>query len=164
MDDLNFCPTCGKSLPSGTSYCPTCGARLNDPEVDRKEKVATEKAAGDRIMIAVVLLIISAALAIISGAYLYFRAEAFVDMIIRLVPDGTFSDSFADFMVGLIKASALLSIVGGAVSAISAALAYKRRVWVMTFILCIVSAAICNIILGLIALWMIYKARPAFTD
>ncbi|MDR0334704.1 MAG: zinc ribbon domain-containing protein [Methanomassiliicoccaceae archaeon] len=164
MDDLNFCPTCGKNLSPGTAYCPACGARLNDPEGERREKAATERDGGERIKIAVILLLITAAISIISGIYFYVNAAEMADWMANLFSDPALSDDIFGPMEGFFRMTGLLAIIGGAVAITSAFLAYKRRLWFLAFILCIVAAAIGNLIIGLVALYMLYKARAVFKD
>jgi len=164
MDDINFCPTCGKNQPAGTQYCSACGANLNGPEADRKSKAIAEKEAGDRIKIAVILLLVTAAIGIISGIYFYVNAASLADWMARSFADPALTDDFFTGMEGLFRMTGLMSIVGGAIAVVSALLAYKRRLWIITFITCIAAAAIGNIVIGLIALYMLYKARDAFKD
>jgi len=164
MDDLNFCPTCGKDLPPGTAYCPMCGAHLSDAGAPKAQSPADEKKNGDRIKIAMVLLIITAAVSFVSGIYLYLNAADFVDTLVNMFPAGTFSADMINSLEGSLQLSGLLSIIGGIVAAITAVLAYKRRMYSLTIILCIVAALIGNLILGIIALYLIHKAKPAFTD
>ncbi|MCL2143413.1 MAG: zinc-ribbon domain-containing protein [Methanomassiliicoccaceae archaeon] len=164
MDDINFCPACGKELPSGTAYCPACGSRLDDPEADRKETVAAKKENDDRIKIAVIMLAITAVVSIISGIYFYLSAAGFMEMIVNMLPEDTLSPSAIDSMENMLRVTGLISVAAGAVSAAAAFMAYKRRMWTVTIILCAVSMIAGNLILGIIALWMLLKVRSSFTD
>jgi predicted amidophosphoribosyltransferase len=40
MKDYNFCPYCGKNLPSGADYCPKCGSHIVRPEHVPAEQLA----------------------------------------------------------------------------------------------------------------------------
>jgi len=164
MDDINFCPTCGKNLPAGTAYCPACGSNLSGPEGERRNNARAEKEAGDRLKIAVILLSVTAAVSIISGIYLYFNAAGMADWMARSFSDPAVSDDFFRGMEGMFRMSGMLSVIGGAVAMVSALLAHKRRMWTMTFITCIVAAAMGNMIFGLIALYMLHKAKAVFKD
>ena len=164
MDDLNFCPACGKDLPPGTAYCPMCGARLNDIGAPRSQAPADVKKNGERVKIAAVLLIITAVISITSGIYLYLHAADFVDSLVNMFPAGTFSAEMINSLEGTLQVSGLLSVIGGMVAVITAALALKRRMYTFTIILCIVATLLGNFIIGLIALYLIHKAKPAFTD
>jgi uncharacterized membrane protein len=164
MDDLNFCPTCGKDLPFGTSFCPACGMSLSNKEGDRKEKTAAVTASADRINIAVILLIVTAVVSILSGIIVYFQIDSLMDWMARVLSDAGYTSDSMEFMRGMLLMTAVLSIIGGAVAAVSAMLAHKRRMWTLTIITCIIATIIGNLIFGLIALYFLYKAKPAFTD
>jgi len=168
MDNMNFCPACGKELPVGTAYCPACGSRLNDPEGERKEKAAKTNEAVGRIKIAVAILIITAVISIISGLYFYFNAESFAEslreMITNSLNDPVRADDMVNFVKDVVKISGLLSIIVGLFSFVPAMLAYKRRMHSLTFVTCLVVAICGNLIFGLIALYFIHKAKPAFID
>jgi len=168
MDDLNFCPTCGKSLPLGTSYCPACGARLNDPQADQMETAVATKESSDRILVATILILLNAAILIIGGVYLYFTATEISEYAFDITP--SLIDSFTvESLAGFIKSLALIGIIGGAIGLVSALLVFMRRLWILAVIFCLVAAAIgittlIGLVLGLIAIWMLFKSKPLFTD
>ena len=164
MDDLNFCPACGKELPPGTVYCTMCGSRLHGARAPMGLSAAEERENGERIKIAVIFLIITAVTSVISGIYFFFNAAAFVDTMVNIFPSWMLTEEMIASMEGTIKLSALISIVGGAIAVIAAVSAHKRRMYAFTMVLCVVAALIGSLLFGLIAAYLIHKAEQAFTD
>jgi len=74
----------------------------------------------------------------------------------------------ADF-VSTLKTMAIFGIFAGAAGTVAAALALKRRTWVITVTLCMVSAlmsalTIVGLIMGLVAFWLLYKSKQDFVS
>jgi len=159
MNDLNFCPACGKNLPVGATYCPACGNSLNGQSASSGYAEFEKGKNIDRTKIATALLLISAATAIIGGLWLYFNATGFMDQFIDAYPQ--YKDMFSGW-TSIIKVSGLISVIAGVISIVAAWLAFKRKAWDVTVILCIIVALLGNLLFGLIALWLIWKARPVF--
>ncbi|MCL2712956.1 MAG: zinc-ribbon domain-containing protein [Methanomassiliicoccaceae archaeon] len=162
MDDINFCPTCGKNLEPGAAYCPACGSRLNDPVADAKEERIMNAANDERIKIAAIVLLIFSSLSIISGIYVY------LDPLGLLASLGSIYDMLLDYLTeaeltAIMRQAAVMSMVTGIAGITSAWLAWKRRFWVVALILCLI-VSLFGMIFCLIAAWFIYKAKPAFAD
>jgi hypothetical protein len=177
MEDIDFCPACGKNVEPGTPYCPACGARLNDPVTEKREMTqkdqAENKMGSDRIIIAAVLILGYSVFSLFLGAYLFADAENLVHWIFT---DPAFASYVADLaalgygeerMLSLLEITAILMIISGGAGVVAAVLALMKKFWVLTIILCIMSALIgivtlFGLILGIIAFWMLYKARSVF--
>jgi hypothetical protein len=164
MDEINFCPTCGKNLSPGTAFCPACGSRPDDPKGEQREVSNDNAKNGERLKIAVILLLVTAAISIISGIVLYIYADSFMDWVIDFVPSASLTPEMISSLEATIRISAIMAIAGGVIAIISAYLAHKRRLYIVTIITCIIAAFVGNIIFGLIALYLIYKAKRAFVD
>jgi len=175
MEDLNFCPVCGKNLPPDTSYCPACGNRLDDPVAEKREAEVEKKMGRERITIAAVLLLLYSIPMVILGIWLYvssgnlaheiFTNPDFASLIDMLVSEGETEASLAS-SIGLVG---MLSIFAGSIGVAAAILAFMRKVWIIALILCMLSAIVGTVtlfglIMGLIAFYMLYKAKPAFTS
>lgn len=174
-EDINFCPHCGKDVKEGMPYCPACGVRLNDPYAEKVQDETAKKNADGKVNIAVVLILLYSVPLILISLWLYFAAAgavadiygdpAYADTIQMLTDVGYTQASFT----GLIEILCLAGIIFGAIGLVPAVLAFKRRFWTVTIIFCLVSAILCalsifGIIMGLIAFYMLYKAKPAFRD
>jgi len=169
MDELNFCPACGKSVPPGTQYCPACGNCLTDQVQERRETEAEKRMGADRIKIAAILILIYSIPLILFGIYFYVAAG---DLTNELFSNPDFAAIVAPYytpaaLESFIELMGLASIIAGSIGVVTAILAFLRKFWVLTIILCIMSALIgaltlFGLILGLIAFWMLYKARPVF--
>jgi heme/copper-type cytochrome/quinol oxidase subunit 3 len=163
MDDIGFCPRCGKELSAGATYCPACGARLNDPQSDMRETAALDAKNKGRLNIALWILILFAAFSLITGIYILFNAagvaEMFYDVIEEMAP-GTFT---LEFLTTLMKWSAVASLFSGALCAAAAVMVLKRRLWVAAVVLCVVTAFLGSIFC-LISAWLVYKAKSSFQD
>ncbi|MDR0334705.1 MAG: zinc ribbon domain-containing protein [Methanomassiliicoccaceae archaeon] len=167
MDDLNFCPVCGKNLDPGTAYCPACGARLNDPEPERREKAAAERTGGGNTNMAMILLSVTAAILFAFGL-IYLSAAGLAEEMFSMYP--SLEEYYTvEAMRSMIRMFGIILIIGAAMCVVSAILTFKRRLWVLALILCIAAAlfgvlSTFGVIAGIIAIFFLYKARPAFRD
>jgi len=175
MEDINFCPACGKNVPSGTTYCPVCGCCLGDPGSEIREEAAEKRMGAERITIAAVLILMYSIPMVLVGIWTFVSAGSASN---TLFNDPNFS-WYADMLISygytassltsLIEAVGLMAIVAGSVGVAAAVLALTRRLWIIAMMLCMLSAIIGTVtlfglILGLIAFWMLYRARPAFEN
>jgi len=169
MDEVNFCPACGKNVPPGTQYCPACGSCLSDQVPERRETEAEKRMGADRTKIAAILILIYSMPLILFGIYFYVAAG---DLTNEIFSNPRFVELVAPYytpgaLESFIQLMGLASIIAGSIGVVTAILALMRKFWVLTIILCIMSALIgaltlFGLILGLIAFWMLYKARPVF--
>jgi len=163
MDELNFCPRCGKTLTLGASYCPACGSRLNDSEADRREMAVVDNKNAGRINIAVMILVIGAVISLFSGIYSYIAAADMAAMMFDMV-EGIAPGMYSmDSLILLMKVTAYMVIFGAVSAIVAALLALKRRRWLLTLILCLI-ASFTGFIFCLISAYLIYKAKQAFKD
>ncbi|MCL1984583.1 MAG: zinc ribbon domain-containing protein [Methanomassiliicoccaceae archaeon] len=168
-EEIYFCPHCGKNLPVGSPYCPACGARLNDPQADVREKAIIEEKSRDRITIAVILLSVSAVITIVMGLYYIASAESMVDTIMDAYGSLLTDYYTAESLTSFIKMLGWIVIGIGALFAVTALLAFMRKFWILTVILCLIAAlfgvlGLISLVLGLIAFYFIYKSKPYFTN
>jgi len=171
MDDINFCPACGKNVSPGTLFCPACGMRLNAAEgrgtVVTKYTTATDGVPAGRAKIAAALLLINAAILFL---FAFFILTSAAELAQEMFDMPIFADLYTvEEMTELIRQIGMASAAGGAVGVIAAVLALMRRLWVAAIILCLMSASVglmslIGVVLGLIAFWMLLKARPVFRD
>ncbi|MDR2866287.1 MAG: zinc ribbon domain-containing protein [Methanomassiliicoccaceae archaeon] len=165
MDDINFCPACGKNLPSGSTYCPACGRNMADPGDADRGRTEAERAYNERrVKVSVIILLIFSMIALVSGAALFFFAaevtDAFFGGLEEIMENGGFAWSA---IVSMIEWSGIISMIAGVSGLIAAVLAQKRRMWAVVLALSIF-VTLCGSIFCLIAVWKIYKAKSVFTD
>ena len=173
MDDINFCPACGRNVSPGTEFCPACGMRLSGP-AEVSVTAVTEKKGRDRINIAVALILLYSVPLIFLGLYVLVNAAAIAEMLFKFYEDTPVYSVLTEYytvetMTAFLKQTAAAAIAGGAAGITSAVLALKRRLWAPTILLCLMSAGIAimsliGLVMGLIAFWLLYKAKPAFAD
>ena len=175
MDDINFCPTCGKELPAGSTFCLACGTNLNNPvkstaPMNNFDEPRNQK----RIDTSVILLFICAAIGLITGIAGVVASDAVADMFFGGVWDSMEAEmtemgfTWAD-MLAEIEFLGMVLVFGGVLALIAAVLAQKRRVWIAAFAMSLISMLILALtvlgfILCFVAVWKLYKARSAFTD
>jgi len=159
VNDINFCPACGKELSAGTAYCPACGNNINGQPAYSGQAESEKRKNIERTKMAAVLLLITAFLSITSGLWLYYNSADFINGLIDTYPE--FTDMLSS-MTAIMEVSGLLCAVAGFISIAVAWLAFKRKVWDLTVVLCVIVAVLGNLLLGLIALWLIWKAKPVF--
>jgi hypothetical protein len=149
-------------LSQEETFCPACGAQVNGQAADKKEMAIADSKNEDRIKIAFWILVISAAMGLIFGVYTYLTAADFAKTLFDII-DGVSPGVYTEeSLASLLRWSAVMTMVGGAVSAFTAFLALKRRLWVLTVILSVVSAF--GFIFCLISAWLLYKAKLSFKD
>ena len=167
MHDLNFCPACGKDLPPGATYCPACGNSMGAPAADPMNEQFERGKSLERAKIAGVLILINGIILIALGFWIYVDAAEMVRQTVEMYPE-LFVGVDADAMVSLIETMGIAAVIFGAVGIVSAGLAFARRLWPVAMVLCLLSAlvgvfSLIGIVLGLIAFWMMMKAKPVFT-
>jgi uncharacterized Tic20 family protein len=169
---LNFCPVCGKDLPSGTAYCLACGARVNDPAADAAERRIESKAGAEKATIAAILMFLYAIPLIAIGAWLYSVAW---DVAVETLSNPDLAAMLADagvtytvpMLASLIETAAMFPIIAGLLGIAGGALALTRKSYAAASVLCLIGAVIgalvlFPLVLGLIAFWMLRRARSAF--
>jgi heme/copper-type cytochrome/quinol oxidase subunit 3 len=162
-DDINFCPRCGKNLTTGASYCPACGAGMGDPNVQTREEIAMDAKNEGRINTAVWILIICAALSIFTGLFMIITIGDMVHTIFETI-DSTVPGYYTEASLrSLLVMSFVISMICASLGIVAALLATKRRLWLLVIILGLV-ASLFGCIFGLIAVYLLYKAKTAFKD
>jgi hypothetical protein len=120
-----------------------------------------------RINIAVILTLLYTVPVIPIVLYIYVNAAEVVE---RSPFYSLITKYFTvDDMIRIMKLAIIATLIGSAIGIVSAVLALKRRLWTVTVTLCLISAIVgifsfAGLIMGLVALWLLMKAKPAFTD
>ena len=175
MDDINFCPTCGKELPAGSTFCLACGTNVNDPAKDVRSLNSFDAVRSqERIDMSVIILLICAAIGLITGILGAVAPDAVTDFFLGgmradLEIELAKQNVTWDDVVALFEMGGIILLIGGVLAAVAMVLAQRRRVWFATFAMSLISMLILlltfiGFILCFVAVWKLYKARSAFTD
>jgi hypothetical protein len=143
--------------------CPACGAYLGDPGTDARVIAANDKKNERRINKAIGVLLIGAAIALVTGAYSYFYAADMAAMIFEMLEQlapGTFTE---EMLIATFKSSGMMSMLGYPIAGAAAFLAFKKRMWLIAMLLCVIAVFITFLLIILSVYWL-YKARPLFKD
>jgi len=167
MDDINFCPSCGKNLPPGTAFCPACGRNMNpnDPAGINREQAASDYRAAARARMAGMLLMVTAALLFFFG-FAYITSAGMVDDMFNMYP--MLADYYTpEQLEDLIWSFGVVTMIGAIAALTAAILAFIRKIWILAVLLGFAALfigllSLVGIITSIVALWMLFKAKPAF--
>ncbi len=169
-----FCTKCGQNISASVRFCPSCGARVQGPtdEEISAEKGAFVQAMAGRLKLASVMMIVYSVPFLILGVYCLADASG--------LAAGVFNEpAFAEAIdyYGLTQAEVadlfgsvgILYILSSVFGLASAFLCYKRRMYWVALIACILSfltgvAGFFALFMGLLAFWMILGGRFAFEE
>lgn len=141
-ENYGFCPKCGANLPEGAEYCPQCGK----PFVDDPRRELRMRAGMNPLIFFIILLAAYTVMSIFEGIYATLFNDMFMDSF-KLVYGSDIDnylarsgldsiDQFADLMFK----EGIVSIIGGAITAIVLLLCIRRRFWKVAFALCIIAS------------------------
>jgi hypothetical protein len=162
---------CGKKLPPETAFCPACGSNLKAPQTDRAPATTAKY---DRTRLAAAVLIVYSLPLILFCFYMYlwagtlagmlFSDPEFYDLLVQFAPDVT-----EEGMISAIEMSAIAGMFSCALGIVTAALALARKAWLVTVIICTVFAisgivTLIGLLVGLIALWLLYRSKESFAS
>lgn len=141
-ENYGFCPRCGANLPEGAEYCPQCGKSF----VENPREELRIRAGMNPLMFFIILLIAYTVMSIIEGIYVTLFNDMFIDSF-KLVYGSDLSDYLArngldsiDQFADLMFKEGIVSIIGGAITAVVLLLCIKRRFWKVAFALCIIAS------------------------
>ena len=141
-NNYGFCPRCGHELPQGAEYCPECGTSFVEGRKDDVRRLTITSP----MMFFIILLAIYTAMCIFEGIFVTAFNDTFVsnfqtiygtDIVEYLSRMGLSSiDELADLMFK----EGIVSLAGGAITAVVLVLCIKRRFWKVAFWLCIIAS------------------------
>ena len=141
-NNYGFCPRCGAELPQGAEYCPECGASF----VEKRQDDIRRLTITNPMTFFIVLLAAYTVMSIVEGVYVTAFNDMFVSNFELIYGSGIDEylsnmglasiDEFADLMFK----EGIVSIVGGAITAMALILCIKRRFWKIAFWLCIIAS------------------------
>lgn len=141
-ENYGFCPRCGANLPEGAEYCPQCGKSF----VENPQREFRTRSGINPLMFFIILLVAYTVMSIIEGVYATLFNDMFIDSF-KLVYGSDLSDYLArngldsiDQFADLMYKEGIVTLVGGAITAVVLLLCIKRRFWKVAFALCIIAS------------------------
>lgn len=173
MPEINFCTRCGENVSPEALYCPACGAPIEGraaADGRTPEQVLDARIAESRMYWILMLLIIYAIPAICVGIYLIVNKGAIANI---LMADQSFSQAMAEYgitadaLLNYLNVVGIIALISGISAAVSTALVYKRRYWLVAVSACALASFLCigsifGFIIGLIVTWMIFVSKDCF--
>ena len=142
-ENYGFCPKCGANLPEGAEYCPQCGKSFVE---NPREELRMRAGGMNPLLFFIILLAIYTVMSIFEGIYTTLFNDMFIDSFKLVYGSGVDDyvssmgmdsmDQFADLMYK----EGIVSIIGGAMTAVVLILCVKRRYWKVAFALCIIAS------------------------
>ena len=171
-----FCTQCGQKLTKDATFCPSCGAQVSD----MKEAPAGAPAYGapyqrdmsGRLKVISIILIVTAALFIISAISTFGMADSIID---QMKSDTTSwnnlldqlnmtSQELEDMIRAIVLAMAVTYVISAVLVGIAGAFGLMKKHWGIGFAFCIITTVVQMSIVGLIVTILWYTTKPAFTQ
>ena len=173
-DNQNFCEKCGQYLNEGAAFCPSCGKRVpgRSPEQVEAEREEIRSVMSSRLQWAAIMMLVYSIPFLIIGIYISVSLDSLVN---ELISNPT-CESYME-MVGLseselryvLQQCGILFIVSSVCGIPSSLLCFKRRLFWVATVLCILSFLIGStgffaLFMGLGAFWLLLSSKLAFTE
>jgi len=170
-----FCTQCGQKLTKDATFCPSCGAQVSD----MKEAPAGapygnpyQRDMSGRLKVISIILIVTAALFIISALSTFGMADSIID---QMKSDTTSwnnlldqlnmtSQELEDMIRAIVVAMAVTNLISAILVGIAGAFGLMKKHWGIGFAFCIITTVVQMSIVGLIVTILWYTTKPAFTQ
>ncbi|MBQ8179400.1 MAG: zinc ribbon domain-containing protein [Candidatus Methanomethylophilaceae archaeon] len=169
-----FCTKCGQNLSASVRFCPACGARVQGPSDEEisAEKGALVEAMTGRLKLAAVMMAVYSVPFLILGIYCIVDASGLATEVFK---EPAFAEAIAYYgltqaeVADLFGSMGILYILSSVFGLASAFLCYRRKMYWVALIACILSfltgvAGLFALFMGLLAFWMILGGRFAFEE
>lgn len=141
-NNYGFCPRCGANLTEGAEYCPQCGKSfVEDPRRELRTRSGMNP-----LLFFIILLTAYTVMSIFEGIYATVFSDMFIDSF-KMVYGSDLEDYLArnglesiDQFADLMFKEGIVSIIGGAITAVVLLLCIRRRFWKVAFALCIIAS------------------------
>ena len=141
-NNYGFCPRCGANLTEGAEYCPQCGKSfVEDPRRELRTRSGMNS-----LLFFIILLTAYTVMSIFEGIYATVFSDMFIDSF-KMVYGSDLEDYLArnglesiDQFADLMFKEGIVSIIGGAITAVVLLLCIRRRFWKVAFALCIIAS------------------------
>ena len=171
-----FCTQCGQRLSKDATFCPSCGAQVSEmTEAPRSGGYspsygAPQRDMSGRLKVISIILIVTAALFLISAISTFGAADGVID---QMKSDSTSwnnlldqlnmtSQQLEDMIKSVVLALAVTSLISAVLVGVAGAFGLMRKYWGLGFAFCIITTVIQMSIIGLIVTILWYTTKPAF--
>ena len=171
-----FCTQCGQKLTQDATFCPSCGAQVSE----MKEAPASTPAYGapyqkdmsGRLKVISIVLIITAALFLISAISTFGSADMVIDSMKSdtaswnnlLDQMNMTSQQLEDMIRSIVLALAITSLISAIMVGLAGAFGLMKKNWGLGFAFCIITTVVQMSVVGLIVTILWYTTKPAFTQ
>ena len=176
-----FCTHCGHRITKDTVYCPECGAQvaaMTEGPVGNSNPSMTRTVELESVLRTISIVMVGTAIILlIWGIYDLVTVDAqiaelkdgpFWDWLVDLYKDLGYTESETeDVMRMSMISSAVIYIIAGTCLAIASFCGFKRKMWVLGLVCCIIATmltftSIIGAIVGIIVIIQYHKAKPLF--
>ena len=141
-NEYGFCPHCGADLPQGSEYCPECGTSFVEGRQDDVRRLTVT----NPMTFFIVLLAAYMVMSIAEGIYVTVFNDMFISNFETIYGTNIEDylsrnglDSVQD-LADLMYKEGVVSIIGGAMTAVVMLLCITRRNWKLAFSLCVAAS------------------------
>ena len=174
MDNQNFCVQCGELLAPEAKFCPACGTRVpgRNPEQVEAEKQAVRDVMKSRLNWAIALMLIYSVPFLIIGIYISVDLDGLANMIMTDPMYADIVDYYGltyDEVHDVFQVAGYAYILSSLCGIVASVLCWKRSMYWVALILCIVSMftgamGLFALFMGMFAFWTILTSRLAFNE
>ena len=170
-----FCTQCGQKLTKDATFCPSCGAQVSEmteaPAAPAYGSPYKPDMSG-RLKVISIILIITAALFLISAISTFGAADGLID---SMKSDSTSwnnlldqlnmtSQQLEDFIRNIVLVLAITSLISAILVGVAAAFGLMKKCWGLGFAFLIITTIMQMSIIGLIITILWYTTKSAFTN
>ncbi|MGN0098262.1 MAG: zinc ribbon domain-containing protein [Candidatus Methanomethylophilaceae archaeon] len=174
VDNQNFCVKCGQFLDEGARFCPACGMRVPGRSLEQVEAEREEVRSlmTSHLKLAAIMMLVYSIPFLIIGIVITVSLDSIVDELIN-------NPSYESYMeiMGLsetelhdvLQQCGLMYIVSSVCGVLSSVLCFKRRMYWVAVLLCILSFLIGStgffaLFMGLGAFWLLLSSKLVFSE
>ena len=175
-----FCTQCGQRLSKDATFCPSCGAQVSEmTEAPRSGGYspsygAPQRDMSGRLKVISIILIITAALFLISGIITMAQIDPLIDamqndaswadLVKQVEENGMTEQELIDLLKGVMMALAATSLICAVLVGVAGAFGLMKKHWGIGFAFLIIATVIQFSIVGLIITILWYTTKPAFNQ
>ncbi len=174
-----FCTQCGQKLTKDATFCPSCGAQVSEMTeapsnsgYSNPSYGAPQRDMSGRLKVISIILIITAALFLITGIYFLASVDpvidamkndaSWADLVKQAEDSGMTEQDLVNLMKSMLVAIGATSLVCAILVGVAGAFGLMKKCWGLGFAFLIIATVIQFSIVGLIITILWYTTKPAF--